>query len=311
MSAKALTTRYKAASAAADACAKINLTLDVISRRDDGFHELRSLVIGIDLRDNLHGSVTSEPGLVLECSDPTLSGSENLACRAAAALARHGRLEPSIRINLQKTIPVGAGLGGGSSDAATALRLCNHLWDAGRGLPELAAVGARIGSDVPLFFSLPIAVITGRGEHVEPVHLNWSGWVLLVFAGPLVSTADVYGAWRGSDASRITKGADVAACQASTAEELSSMLSNHLEPAVFRISPTVARVHDQLSRSGFGPLRVSGAGSTLFRLFDDKESASNIAREIEDLGIEVTTTVVAAPTGPGPVVSKEDLNGHQ
>ena len=100
MSTVALTTRHKEASATADACAKINLTLDVLSRRDDGYHELRSLVIGIDLRDNLRGRVTPDSELALECSNPTLSGRGNLAFRAAAERARHWDLEPAVRIHL-------------------------------------------------------------------------------------------------------------------------------------------------------------------------------------------------------------------
>ena len=296
----------RADAATADACAKINLTLDVLARRDDGYHELRSLVIGIDLRDSIRCSVTTEPELVLQCSDPSLSGTSNLAARAVGELARHCGRDPALRIELQKRIPVGGGLGGGSSDAATTLRICNHLWGAGLGRTDLSRIGARLGSDVPLFFSLPSAVMTGRGEHVEPVPLIWSGWVLLALAGPVVPTVEVYQAWRKSDTAGLPEGRDSAACQASTAEELNALLTNHLEPAVFRVSPTVARVYDQLQRSAPGPWRVSGAGSALFRLFDEKETAINLARVIEHLGIGVTTTVVGAPMGESPVVSKED-----
>ena len=306
MSTIALTTEFKDASATADACAKINLTLEILSRREDGYHELRSLVIGVDLRDDLRASISREPGLILECSDPTISGPHNLASQGVIELARHCHLEPAVRIELHKSIPIGAGLGGGSSDAATALRICNHLWGVGLSDVELSTLGARVGSDVPLFFALPSAIMTGRGERVESVPLKWGGWVLLAFAGPAVSTADVYRRWRPSDASRLPKGTALQASQASTAEELSDLLANHLEPAVFRSSPTVAKVHDKLSRLGHGPWRASGAGSALFRLYDDKESADEIAREIQDLEIGVTTTVVSAPTGPGPVVSKEN-----
>jgi 4-diphosphocytidyl-2-C-methyl-D-erythritol kinase len=296
----------RADAAVANACAKINLTLEVLGQRDDEFHELRSLVIGIDLHDSIHCSVTPQPGLVLQCSNPILSGTDNLGARAAAELARHCGLDPALRIELQKAIPVGAGLGGGSSDAATTLRICNHLWEAGLGREDLSRIGARLGSDVAFFFSLPSAVITGRGEQVEPVILSWSGWVLLVLAGPVVPTVDVYRAWRKSDSAGLPEGTDPAACQASTAEELNALLFNHLEPAVFRVSPTVARIYHQLQRSEPGPWRVSGAGSALFRLFDAKEPAIKLARVIEHLGIRVTTTVVGAPIGESPVVSKED-----
>ena len=132
-------------------------------------------------------------GIDLTCSDPSLSNSRNLAVRAAERLAGRDGLNAALSIELEKTIPVGAGLGGGSSDAASTLRLCDHLWGLSHTDAELAEMGAGIGSDVPLFFSLPGAVITGRGEKVEAISLNWSGWVLLVHARLVVSTADEIG----------------------------------------------------------------------------------------------------------------------
>ncbi len=280
-------------SAAADAPGKINLTLDVLGQREDGFHELRSLAIGVGLADRIRCQVRSAPGVTLRCSDPALAGDDNLAVTAARALQRHSGLSPGVAIDLTKQVPVGSGMGGGSSDAACTLRLCNHLLSAGLDRAALAAIGATLGSDVPLFFHLPAALITGRGEHVEPVELRWSGWVLLAFAGVAVSTAEVYRAWRRTDGRRMPTQQESAIAQATTAAALSSMLSNHLEPAVFRVAPAVAQAYEALRRLGHTAIRVSGAGSALYQLFDEKEAAEETAREVEGIGMR--TSVVAAP----------------
>lgn len=296
-------------SVTSDACAKINLTLDIFGRREDGFHELRSLVIGVGLHDKLccreqHGDVT------LRCSDPALEGPENLVCRAARLLAEDAREGFGLHIDLEKHIPTGAGLGGGSSDAAAVLRLGNDLGKLGWSRTRLARLGATLGSDVPLFFSLPAAVITGRGEWVKPVSMSWSGWVLLVFAGPAVATKAVYDAFRSSDTAGLAGKTEDAVCAATTAAELTPLLSNHLEAAVFRVSPAVARTWDELHRRGWGPLRVSGAGSTLYRLFDEKDAACRMAGEIQNAMGNIATTVVAAPVGVIPRETSGATDGN-
>lgn len=171
MSSLALDRTEKTAVLTTHPCAKVNLTLAVTGKRDDGYHELRSLVVGVDLRDSLTAEPVAESQITLRCSDPTLGGEANLAWKAAAALAARAGGPVGARVALTKRVPTGGGLGGGSSDAAAALRLCNRLWSLDLGVRELAAIGAEIGSDVPLFFGLPAAVMAGRGEIVRPVTL--------------------------------------------------------------------------------------------------------------------------------------------
>jgi len=293
-------------SATASACAKINLTLDVLGPRGDGYTELRSLVVGVDLSDEIQCTSQSDRGVTLRCSDPALERDDNLVSLAAKELAAYRDKEPALSIALRKRIPVGGGLGGGSSDAAATLRLCDRLWHLGLDNATLAEVGGRIGSDVPLFFSLPSALVTGRGERVDRVTLDWSGWVLLVFAGPGLSTASVYREWKRSDSDKLPNGMDEAILEAKTGSELSAMATNHLQPAVFRLSPGVANVHDRLTRMGVGPLTISGAGSTMFRLFDEKEEACRVATKIDEQGLGVTISVVAAPVGQGPITINEE-----
>jgi len=293
---------------ATDAPAKINLTLEVHGARGDGFHELRSLVVGIGLADRLRCIPHRDEveGLRFRCDEPALRTEENLAWRAARRFIGHCGQPAAFALELAKRIPVGGGLGGGSSDAAAALRLCDRFFEAGTDQVELAGLGAELGSDVPLFFALPSAVMTGRGELVEPVTLAWSGWLVLVLAGGAVSTAEVYRAWRASDGQGRPRGMDEAARRATSAAELGECLTNELEPAVLRTAPQVAKVFESLSRSGEGPVRVSGAGSVLYLLCDDEEQARIRARRIDEQKIGAGTLIAPVPVGVPPIISSEE-----
>jgi len=289
----------------ADAPAKINLTLEVLGGRDDGYHELRSLVIGIELADRVVCQTSPVPGIAFHCDDPTLNHADNLAARAARMLADRCGGEPALRIDLNKRIPVGGGLGGGSSDAATTLRLCDHLWETGLDEVGLAAIGAELGSDVPLFFSLPSAIIEGRGERVTPVRLRWSGWVLLICPPIPVSTARVYSAYRPVDSGGLPSVADLDILHAASATELSGLLSNHLETAVFRVCPTVYSLREALNLLDLTSVHVTGSGSAMYSLFDDPGAALRAADKIRERWSQVTTVVAAAPVGQGPIFSEE------
>lgn len=307
MSISALETAHINKSATTSACAKINLTLDVLGRRDDGYHALRSLVIGVDMADSLSMSTRCGDGIELSCSDASLSSSDNLIFRAVNALAGHTNAAARFSANLEKKIPIAAGLGGGSSDAAAALRLANVLGDHQLSDSRLAEIGACVGSDVPLFFSLPVAVMEGRGEVVRAIDWGWSGCVLLVFTGETVSTEKVYGDWRKSDAADMPALGEQAVLNVRSAEAFVALTYNHLERAVFRVAPRVGVVHAALEKSGLGPMRVSGAGSVLYRPFDTTKEAWNVANELKALDLGVTTDVVAAPVGQAlEITTKED-----
>jgi 4-diphosphocytidyl-2-C-methyl-D-erythritol kinase len=286
--------------------AKINLVLDVLRRRGDGFHEIRSLAIGVDLVDRVSVAQSHGTGVTLACNRPDLETPDNLVVRAVERLARFLHCTPSVRIRLHKKIPLAAGLGGGSSDAAAALRLCNQFWSAGLPDDELSTIGAEIGSDVPLFFSLPAATMTGRGEIVRPVAMRWSGWVLLISVDEAVPTGPVYAAWRSGDSTDFDADDRVdSITQALSATAIMPLLSNDLEPAIRRVAPRVGDAFDEIHRAGLGPMRVSGAGSTFFRLFDHQEEADEIAKRINSVCNDVKTTIVAAPVGPGRVQTEE------
>jgi len=278
-----------------EAPGKVNLVLRVLGRRDDGFHEIESLMIGVGLCDRLVFEEAPGHDPELECRSPTVpAGEANLVCRAARALAARLDRPAGCRIRLEKRIPIGGGMGGGSSDAAAALIGLNRLWRAGLSSDALAELGAELGSDVPFFFDLPSAIVSGRGEQVRPVRLGWKGWLALVMAGVEVSTRQVYercvpaGAGEGRPSlERLTK--------IERADGLRGRLVNELEEAVFAVAPQVERLRDILVGMGIPQVRVSGAGSVLFALYDDQKEACEMVEAIRSSRVADNAMVVEAP----------------
>lgn len=160
------------------AYAKINLTLEVQGRRDDGYHDIVSVMQAVDLCDE----ITLEPAVTnsLECDRPELESPDNLALRAANLLQETSGVSQGARISLKKGIPIAAGLGGGSSDAATVLTGLNELWGLGMSIEELTPLAATLGSDVPFFLHGGTAMVSGRGERVRPLPLADIPWIVIL-----------------------------------------------------------------------------------------------------------------------------------
>jgi len=287
------------------AAAKLNLNLSVLGVRGDGFHELNSLVMAVGLCDTLVATDTADGAISIQCDDSFLASSDNLVIRAARLLQREYAVSHGVAFELTKTIPVGGGMGGGSSDAACALRLCDELWSLGLSQEQLARHAGVLGSDVPLFFSLPSALITGRGECVEPVRLSWSGWAVLATAETIVSTPDVYRAWSESSTRSDREAQQSVLFQTNCADGIMELTYNDLEPAVLETAPEVQFAFDAIKRLNIGAFRVSGAGSTMFRLYDEEEAARHAASIIEAEISSLTTRVVTAPVGAEPIRTKE------
>lgn len=252
--------------------AKINMTLAVLGRRADGFHDIESWVVPIRLYDRLTITAADHLSLLLEPAEADLpSDQNNLAWRAAEAVAHEAGCEPNVMIQLEKSIPVAAGLGGGSSDAGAVLRGLNQLWALGWSKGRLSEIAARLGSDVPFFVEEGQAVIRGRGERVEPVASGWGGWVVLVIPPFGVSTKQVYERWSGgpASASRDVFGTwaqgDSRGCGAG--------LFNDLEPAAMACEPRLADLQKTLSGPGGSPVHMSGSGSCLFTIHDSEAEA--------------------------------------
>ena len=166
--------------------AKINLTLEVLGRRDDGYHDVASIIQTIDLHDTL--SLEPSDDITLECDRPELESSDNLVLKAAALLREQTGCDKGARMVLRKVIPVSAGLGGGSSDAAAALTGLNRLWELGLSREELANTAAELGSDVPFFLYGGTAMVQGRGQRVRPLPPAGLKWVVVL--SPAIDVPD-------------------------------------------------------------------------------------------------------------------------
>lgn len=275
---------------------KINLSLAVLGRRDDGFHEIESLMITVGLADRVRIRAVDEGSITVVSDDAAApSGETNLAHRAATLLRERTGINAGCRIELAKRIPVGGGMGGGSSDAATVLAGLNKSWRLNLSIDELSSISAEIGSDVPFFFHAPGAIVCGKGDRVRPISLQWRGWAVLVHAGGCVSTPDVYRQWSQAAQERQPHISPQALAQAESADQLSLMTFNDLEAAVFAVAPDVKATVHQLHALSGRSFRVSGAGSVLFDLLDDADQARVLAEKINRAGVGAATFVVAAP----------------
>lgn len=278
--------------------AKINLTLRVFGLRGDGFHQIESLVALVTLYDRVTVAPREAGQRLLLCDDPRLPRDErNLALRAANLLAEEFGVAGGFELALEKRIPLGAGLGGGSSDAATTLLLLDELWGLQLTRPRLAAVGARVGSDVPLFLHGPVSVMRGRGEQVEPVNRAPAGNVLLIMPELHSATADVYRLWDSLPA-RLPR-PDLAAVLSKIGrpDELGRVLFNDLEEAVLRTNPELARLAAEFRRLIPAPVHMTGSGAAFFCVLESAAAGRAAAEAIREAGLMVRTEQVSFLAG--------------
>jgi len=264
--------------------AKLNLFLEVLGKRADGFHELDTVMVETDLCDRL----VFEPHerLVLECPGSDLPVDDgNLVFRAAKRLAARLGRAPGARIILEKKIPMGAGLGGGSADAAAALAGLNELWGGAVPQEDLTPLAAELGSDVAFFLTGGTCRCTGKGELVRRVPgapLD----AVLVYPGVHVATPAVYRGGRIDLATpRVDSGPLLRALAAGRVDVIAGLLFNRLEGVVFAEFPTVARTAGSLRRAGSVATLMSGSGSAVFSLARDADHAAALAATAEREGL--------------------------
>lgn len=250
--------------------AKLNLMLHVTGRRIDGYHELQTVFQLIDLCDELRFDVDAGGQIERVEGPAAVPPAEDLAVRAARALRQAaGRPGLGVRISLRKRIPLGGGLGGGSSDAATTLVALNEMWRSGLNVEELAAIGASLGADVPVFVRGRSAWAEGIGERLTPLALP-PRWFVIVHPGVSVPTAEVF------QAPELTRNSPLITIRAF----LDSGGRNDCEPVVRQRFPAVAAALDWLSR--FAPARLTGTGACVFAAFDRVEDAERVAARVPD-----------------------------
>lgn len=253
--------------AAWPAPAKLNLFLHVLGRRPDGYHELQTAFQFVDLMDSLRFEVRAD-GRILRTAGPVeVPAAADLVVRAAEALQGATGTALGAAISLEKRIPIGGGLGGGSSDAATALVALNRLWGTGLGTAELAAVGLALGADVPVFIHGMAAFAEGVGERLTPIDPP-EGYFVIVHPGVAVSTADVF------QASELTRNSAPITIRAL----FEGGGRNDCEAVVRTRYPAVAQALDWLGQ--FGRARMTGTGACVFVAVESHARAEEICAKV-------------------------------
>jgi 4-diphosphocytidyl-2-C-methyl-D-erythritol kinase len=261
--------------------AKVNLFLEVLGKRPDGYHEIATLMVAVRLYDTLVFRAEQTPPLNLKCSDAKLSaGPDNLVLKAAKLLQDRTGCKMGASIRLIKRIPMAAGLAGGSSDAAATLLGLNRLWQLGLTDDDLAKLSGEIGSDIPFFFHTPAAWCTGRGEMVTPVNLPIPlDFVLLCPAFGMV-TAAVYKNVVVPPTS-VSGDAIRQAMQKGDVDYIGRLLHNRLQMAAESLDSRIAEYAAMLAETKPAGCLMSGSGSTLFALCRSADEAGKIAARLK------------------------------
>jgi len=261
--------------------AKLNLFLHVVGRRADGFHLLQSVFQLIDRSDTLHFDLRDDDRIVRTTDVPGVPEEHDLIVRALRALQaeyarRHGRLPPGIAVAIEKRLPMGGGLGGGSSDAATALMAANHLWQAGLTDAELIALGLPLGADIPFFLFGETAFAEGVGEALQAVP-GPDCWYVVIEPGVAVPTVAIFTA---PDLTRNTKAITISDFSRRHVEsnDLIGFGKNDLQDVAARLFPPVAEAIEWLG--GYGAARMTGSGSCVFCAFSTEQEAERVLRQV-------------------------------
>lgn len=250
--------------------AKLNLFLHITGRRPDGYHDLQTAFQFVDYDDKLKFTVTDDSNIVLNADLANVPAEDNLIVRAAKLLQSTSHCQSGAIIQLEKNLPMGGGLGGGSSDAATTLVALNRLWQCGLTEDQLASLGLQLGADVPIFVRGHAAWAEGVGEiftRITPAE----PWYLVIFPNCNVATAEIF------SAAQLTRD-----CEPITiAGFLAGEGSNICEPVVKNLYPPVAQALDWLAQYATIP-RMTGTGSCVFARFDSAQQAENVLENVPE-----------------------------
>lgn len=255
--------------------AKINLHLQVVGRRPDGFHDLCTVFQTISLHDTIEISSTESGDIVMTCGDSEIPvGEKNLVVRAAMALGQECKVRCGAKIHLEKLIPAPGGLGGGSSNAAVTLAGLNKVWNLGLSIEQLHPVASRLGSDVPFFLYGGTALGMGRGEVVEPISDFTAESMLIVTPNVAVATRDAFKRLSAPSLTNQESKRKLQICRfdLESADFNYTAFKNDFETTVFAAYPEVDRVKNTLLDLGARQALLSGSGGSVFAVFEKEET---------------------------------------
>ncbi|UCC73019.1 MAG: 4-(cytidine 5'-diphospho)-2-C-methyl-D-erythritol kinase [Gemmatimonadota bacterium] len=280
-----------------EARAKVNLALRIFPRRPDGFHPIETLFCRIDFADRVRTRLRGAPGVSIRVSgtETAPEGPDNLAARAAALFLERTGMEGGVEIQLEKFVPPGSGLGGGSSDAAAVLRALAGAAESPPSQDELLALASQLGADVTFFVAdTPLAFAWGRGERVLACPGLAPRPMLLVLPDVAISTAEAYARWderRGGAAVDAVAPLVRPASDFSSWESIHAAAVNDFEPVIFGLRPDLRLLRDALSETGASFALLSGSGSALFAVYEGEEQRDVAAAELRGVleGVRVVS----------------------
>ncbi|MFC1538832.1 4-(cytidine 5'-diphospho)-2-C-methyl-D-erythritol kinase [Candidatus Latescibacterota bacterium] len=275
--------------------AKINLGLKILARRDDGYHDLLSIFQTVSLYDELHISLSNNPGFVCEHPDVP-SDSDNLVMKAENLLKKTYNI-PSAHYILKKRIPLGAGLGGGSADAAAALRGLNNIHSLKLSNDVLSYYAAQLGSDVPFMLNGGTSVVSGRGEHIAIVSWPFNFIYVVVYPKIVVSTSWAYKSLKtiGENVREYKKITDDLCSGRLDESEFILFLINDFEESVFKEYPLLKKIKSDIIASGAKTSFLTGSGSSIVGIFDKEDAAGNCADIFKDTDYTVFIAKAVSP----------------
>ncbi len=254
-----------------EAHAKINLTLEILGKRHDGYHNLVTVMQTVEL----HDTVTLEPsdGISLDCSDPALAGDDNLALKAARMLQDVARTDQGVKIHLEKRIPTAAGLGGGSSDAAVVLRALDRLWRTSLSGGELASLGMTVGADVPFLLRGGTALVQGKGDDVTPLPPAVLDWVVILSPCIVVEnkTRELFSRVTSSHYTRGLLSHKLAGRMRAESDTPPQFFYNAFEAIADEVFPDIAEYRRGFADVGATDVLMAGAGPSLFAVAPSRE----------------------------------------
>ncbi|MCW9013535.1 MAG: 4-(cytidine 5'-diphospho)-2-C-methyl-D-erythritol kinase [Gammaproteobacteria bacterium] len=254
--------------------AKLNLFLHITGRRSDGYHLLQSVFQFLDFSDELEFHLRDDGKICRATENADVQAADDLTVRAARALQATASIRQGVDIYLHKKLPMGGGVGGGSSDAATTLIALNHLWQAGLSLEQLAEIGLALGADVPVFIKGEAAFAEGVGEQLQSINLP-EPWFLVVKPPVHVATAEIF-----ADPQLTRNSPAIKICDLQTGAVGIDDLSNVCEPVATRHYPQIQAVIDHLAQ--YGKARMTGTGACVFVSFKNENDADKALSELPE-----------------------------